>query len=454
MNPKRPTHGMLVLVVGALAVSSAACSQKGLREQYRKMRPAMLRGEWNVAVSQLDKAKDKVYGEKDRVMYWLNMGTLLHYARQPDKSEGNFVKAEETMQDLWTTSISAEASKVLLNETAQSYAGEDFEKVLIYLYTSLNKAQTGNLQDALVEARRADEFLKKLKVHSEKEGEVGTIYTQDAFMLWLVGLYYEMEGMSSMNDAFLAYKAAYKAYKDDYAGFYGMSMPSYLGEDLIRTAKLVGFNDEAATFAGETGATGETLGKLAEMGELIVIHGNGESPFKRELIFDGKMPDGYVMRVAVPEFVAIPPNVAYAQIEAAGTSAQTVLAEPLTQIVLENFKHRVGAIKARAIARAVIKYAATKGASAVAEGAGGKGWGALVGLAGNIAAAVSEAADLRSWTLLPAQVGVARVWLPPGDHTVAVTYHTSNGKKLGATDTFNVTIAPGTRQIVSVRSIL
>ena len=119
--------------------------------------------EWISAVA---KAKDKVYGKKERVMFWLNMGTIQHYAGNADPSMANFIKAEKTMRDLWTTSISAEASKVIVGETFQSYAGEDFEQVLLYMYTSLNKAQQGNLQDALVEARRADEFLKRLKVQS------------------------------------------------------------------------------------------------------------------------------------------------------------------------------------------------------------------------------------------------------------------------------------------------
>ena len=125
-----------------------------------------------------------------------------------------------------TKSISAEASKFLLNETVQPYPGEDYEKVLLYLFTALNNVRQGKTQDALVEARRADEFLKKMRIEYEKDGGIGTIYTEDAFMLWVVGLFYEIEG--SWNDASLAYKAAYQAYETNYQSAFKASPPSFV----------------------------------------------------------------------------------------------------------------------------------------------------------------------------------------------------------------------------------
>lgn len=435
----------------ALLLSSAACSQAGLVQHYYNMRPAMIQGDWNTAAAMMEKGKEDPYGEGDRVMYWLNLGTILHYAQKPEDSNANLIKAEAAMQELWTTSIGAEVGSMLSNDTVKDYGGEDFEKVLVYLYTSLNNVKLGKGQDAIVEARRADEFLKKMLVQYNKEGELGTVYKQDAFILWLIGLYYEMEG--STNDAFLTYKAALEAYQTDYAGTFGMPAPKFLGEDLVRTATMMGFSDDAAKYKAELGATGETLDKLKEMGELIVVHGNGESPSKRELIFDGTMPDGYVMAIAIPEFVAQPPRTAYATIKVGDTSANSELAEPMTNIVLKNFELRLPGIKTKAIARAIVKYLATKAASAVAGGSD-SALGSIVGLAGNIAAAASEAADLRSWTTLPAQFNIGRVWLPPGTHTVDVTYHDAGGAQVGKGEQLTVEVVAGKRVIVSVRSIL
>lgn len=436
----------------ALLVSATACSNAGLVEHYYKQtRPAMVKGDWNVAVAAMEKAKEKPYGEKDRVMYWLNLGTVMHYAGNADGSNENFFKAESTMQELWTTSVTAEASKVIANETAQSYGGEDFEKVLVYVYTALNHAKNGKFSDASTEARRADEFLKKMLVQYDKEGGDGTVYKQDAFILWMVGLFYEIEG--SVNDAFITYKAAYEAYKTDYAGQFGTSMPKFLGEDLVRTATILGFSDDIAKFKEETKASGETVQKLQEAGEVVVIHGNGEAPSKRELFFDGTMPDNYVMRIAIPEFVAVPPRTAYAEVSSDGVTAVSELAEPITDICLKNFSLRLPAIKARAVARAIVKYAATKAAQAAGGGSNSTA-GALLGLAGNIVSAVTEAADMRSWNTLPSNFGVARLWLPPGPHTINVSFKDAGGLEVNRSQTFQVNVESGKRTVLSVRSML
>ena len=448
----RTRSSLLHAGLACTLLSATACSQAGLAHHYQEMRPNMIQGRWDVAAAQMEEAKEKIYGEKDRVMFWLNIGAIQHYAGKFDDSNQNLVKAEETIQELWTTSVSDEASKVMLGDTFAPYGGEDFEKVLIYLFTSLNNMKMGKVQDALVEARRADEVLKKMQVQYDKDPDVDSIYKQDAFMLWLVGLYYELDG--SLNDAYLAYKAAYNAYQSEYAGNFGCGAPSWLAEDMVRTAQLSGLADEAERWKQEAGATGQSLEQLAGgMGELILIHGNGEAPYKQELRFDGTMPDGYVMSMALPQFVALPGQIAYAEVSVNGQTVRTELAEPVTGIVLKNFEFQLPGLKARAIARAIVKYAATKAAEA-AGGGSNSTMGAILGLAANVAAVVTEAADLRSWTLLPSEVRAARVWLPEGTHEVVVSYHTASGGQVGRVDRMTVDIAAGKKNVQSVRSVL
>ncbi|MEQ8273827.1 MAG: hypothetical protein RMA76_40205 [Deltaproteobacteria bacterium] len=448
---------VLASVVALMASGSVACrSQQGLRTQYTQMRPQMVRGEWGAAASALEASKDKAYKEEDRVMYWLNLGTLYHYAGDYQKSNKNFVAAEAEMQKLWTTSISSEATKFIVSETVQDYGGEEFEKILLYFFTALNAVEQGRIDDALVEARRADEFLKKMQVHYEKEAgddgkAVGLLYKQDAFILWLVGLFYEMEG--SHNDAHLAYKAALRAYDKEYAGKFGTPAPQYLKEDVVRSAYLAGMTADADELKGRLQVAGDTYEKLnSGMSELIVFHGAGEAPSKKDLFIDGRMPDGYVMRIAIPKFEARPFRITKAKVTAAGASSTTVMAEPITTIALRNFEHRLPAIKARAIARAIVKYVATKGTSKAVSGGkdsstGRKVAGALIGLIGNVASAASEHADLRAWTTLPAAIGVTRMWVPAGQHSVQIDFVG------GGARTIPVQVAAGERKIISLRTL-
>jgi uncharacterized protein len=430
----------LVCLVGL----ATACSNMNIQQHYEEMRPAMVRNEWADAAKQIETAKNRgIYGEVDRVMYWLNYGTILHYAGEYQKSQDVFVQAESAMQDLWTKSISAEASKFILNETAQSYPGEDFEKILLYLYTSLNHVRQGKMQDALVEARRADEFLKKMQVEYEKEGGIGTLYKQDAFMLWLVGLFYEIEG--SWNDAELAYKAANEAYANGYTGAFSVGAPSFLAEDIARTSALAG-----------TGGTGSSADKVKQgMAEIVLLHGSGESPRKIEFTINHQMEDGYVARIALPKFKKVPHQIKYAEVNVAGMQAKTEVIEPVSIIALRNFKKQQAGLTARAIARAVVKYAATKGTQKAVEGKGNdanrNAAGALLGLAGNITAAATEAADLRSWTTLPSEIGAARLFVPPGSHTIDLKFFNKSGAQV-RTLSVPVEVKNGERKIVSVRT--
>src|SRR5262249_1980257 len=106
-----------------------------------------------------------------------------------------------------------------------------------------------------------------------------------------------------------------------------------------------------------------------------------------------------------------------------------------------------------------VKYTATKAAEKAVGGgdnasAGRKLAGALVGLGGNVAGAVTEAADTRSWTTLPANITIGRLWLPPGTHTINVTFHSGSGGQLGHPEMIPVQdLKAGEHRIVSVRSL-
>lgn len=449
-TPRRALTALAAASIAAVSMGGSACrSHEGFRKQYlSSLRPHMVKGDFDKAAQVTTESKDKLYEESDRIMYWLNLGTLQHYAGQYEASSSNLIKAEQAMQELWTTSISAEVTKYIASESVQDYPGEDFEKILVYYYTALNKLENGKLEDALVEARRADEFLRKIQVQYEKEDdEIGSLYKQDAFMLWLVGVLYEMEG--SWSDAFLAYQAAQRAYEKEYLGKFGTVAPDFLREDLIRTAKLAGRTDALA----KLGKGGHTVKHAANgMAELIVLHASGEAPFKKQKFIEGQMPDGYVMRIAVPEFEATEHQIRSARISVAGKAAETSVVEPIGRIALDNYKHRLPAISARAVARAAIKYAATKAGEKAAEAAGGGIAGTVAKLLGNTASAASEQADLRGWTTLPAEITATRLWVPAGEHQIEVEYLSASGERLARADTIHATLEEGERRIVSLRS--
>lgn len=446
----------VVAVLGSAGLS-ACRSHAGFSEQYAKtLRPAILQGDWSAAAETIADSKGDVYKEEDRVMFWLNHGTALHYAGQYEASSRVFFRAEETIQSLFTKSISEDIGRFVATETVQTYAGEDYERTLSYLYTALNAAQRGRWQDALVEVRRADQFLQKMKVHFQKEGGLGTVYTQDAFMLWLIGLFLEIEGTYA--DAYIAYQEARNAYLKLYQPNFGTNPPPFLGEDLARTAYLLGREEEAEDWAKHTRTSGHTF-QLLQGGhaEIILIHGTGESPQKREKSFQAVLPDGYALRLAIPEIAPRGSRIGGSVLAVADSRSSSALAEPVQKISVANFRAREGELRARAVARAAIKYAASKATSEAVRGdrkdRGRDILGSVLNVVGGLAATLSEQADLRSWTLLPAEFRVARLWVPAGVHTARVDLVDAAGRPRGVAATKKFEVKAGDRVFWSVRSV-
>jgi hypothetical protein len=170
-----------------------------------------------------------------------------------------------------------------------------------------------------------------------------------------------------------------------------------------------------------------------EMAEIYCIHYNGLGPVKAEKSWLITMPDAYVAKIAYPIFERRGYQVSQSEITlknlASNSSYQftTVLMEDIGSIAIMNLENRMGRIKTKAIARATTKYLVTKASSKAAKDQGGSMLGLLVQVAGNIASVATEQADIRHWRLLPAEIRVGRVVVPPGDYEGKIEFVHSNG---------------------------
>jgi len=267
----------------------------------------------------------------------------------------------------------------LTNDTTLPYEGEDFEKVMINVFSALNYAYLGELDDALVEARKVDHKLNLFNDKYEKKN----VYKRDALAQYLSGILYEDKG--EINDAFISYRKAFEAY-GDYRKNYATPLPPPLPADLMRTASAVGFTEEYEDYHKQFPNTRWTTENVLQgQGELIFVSYVGRSPIKEDYFIDAPIPNGkngtYILRVALPKFVPRPDRVGATEVHlvpadggtgsatgAAGEiSQQAFLAEDITAIAKKNLEDRIARITAKAIARAVAKYQTTR----EAEKAGG-----------------------------------------------------------------------------------
>jgi hypothetical protein len=437
---------LLALILCGLPVFSCAPPVK----HYVKVNQCLVQQDYTTALLELQKNKAE-YKERNAALYYLEEGLIHHFAANYQQSNQSLAKAEGIMDALYTKSISKEAASFLINDNTVPYSGEDFENALVNLFMALNYAKAGLHEDALVEARKVDNKLNVL--NSRYDDDKKNVYKEDAFIRFLMGVLYEVEG--EVNDAFISYRKAEEIYRNDYTHNYGVSAPKVLIENLLRTGKEMGFYEEIAEIqAAYPGVIPMDPSQKRKMAEIYLIHYNGWGPEKVEKQWMVPMPDGYIAKIAYPEFQKKNYRIHHAEIQLRNLESgqahqfQTEMMEDIGSIAVMNLENRLTRIKVKAIARATTKYLATKAASKAAEDQGGALVGLLVQVAGNVAAAASEKADLRHWRMLPAEIRVGRILVPPGQYEGEIRFVNASGLQISKRIMGSCTVQAGEKKFL------
>lgn len=439
----------LAVFLGALAATGCVSPSSASK---RTVNAFIAQRQFAQAETYLETQKETSYGKRNMVLYYLDKGLVQHHAGKYKESDASFDKAERRMDELYTTSLTKASGLLLLNDATMDYAGEPYERALTHVCRALNYVFLGNHDEALVESRKVERFLTEL---GDKAGS-RSVYKDDAFARYLDALLYADAG--KRDDARISYQAAKAAY-EDYRRTYGTAPPRF---DFPKAAK--------------------------NRGELVFIHYNGVAPRKIVQTFqvawnqalpvmrqsgDAEAQDARVLNalnagfmgsavtVAFPAYTQDPYSIASSEIFVDNQRVgSTILMEDVAAIATKTLEQRMGAIKARAIARATIKYIlAEAAAKAAAKACDAKlsGWQATLckaaarGVAHG-AAAASETADTRSWAALPAQIRMARVKVEAGKHDVAVYYKTGTGVTISSQAFSGVMIADHQRTYLSGRT--
>jgi hypothetical protein len=419
----------------ALSLALLSCGPS--TEFYRNVESDLANRQYDSAIDQV-RAHASDYGDKSIVLYELDMGLLFHYAGQYDSSNAYLLAAEREIDDLYTKSISLAAVSVILNDNVLPYEGEDFEKVLINVFLALNFASKNEPDEALVEARKVD--LKLREYARQYEGK--NTYQEDAFVRYIMGALYESAG--EINDAYISYRQAHDAYAI-YENNYGTSEPSFLLDDLVRTATLMSFDEEAAEFQALGGSPFERSGR--PFGSLIVIAYAGRGPIKHEIRPSVSIADDkgvvHTFQVALPKFGSRFNSdrkyeiIAWAADSTGADTVYSEVGENVSAIAAKALDDRIALVYLKSGGRALLKFLASEKAKAgLTKKEEDKVGNFLKSLAVDLAVGASEHADLRTWRTLPAEVQIARLYLSPGEYLVSVSG--TDGKQVMQASSFSV----------------
>ncbi|MBN1621256.1 MAG: hypothetical protein JW871_01545 [Endomicrobiales bacterium] len=468
----KPSISYIALISAILLTSCATRTA-----YYSKLDSLVSSEKYSEAVAFNETSKEKTYGKKNALLYYLDRGMLLHFSGEYEDSNLAFEKAKRLAEEYFTKSITAEASTLLISDNMRPYYGEDFERALVHVFSALNYVFLGMENEALVEARQVDHFLKTLKVDY---GHKNT-YLEDAFVRYLMGMLYENQG--EINDAFISYRKALDAY-DTYYKYFQTSAPPELVADALRTARILGFKDEIRQIKDKWKKIDVESPSSSE-GELVVLHYNGFSPVKIDHFFEISFNKGWLyvesmdvkgedeekveqarsivrsiasdeqIRLAFPKYVPQDYKITNFDVSTPDSgNVPGVLVEDIGNIAVKGLEERINRIRARTIARGVIKFVLAQKVTKKVEKSSGElsAWFAKTIL--KTVSAATELSDKRSWRSLPDEIFMARVPLKEGVHSVNIKFYNKANREVSIKTIDDIKIRKGKKTFVAVRTAL
>lgn len=274
---RAPGLGVILL---AATVLFGACGVK--QSYYKDLEGYIVKNQAAAAQAHVQKEPEKTYASRDKLLYYFDLAMTAHLAGDYEKSNKALSAAEKAIEDLYTKSVSKQAASFIVNDNVKDYAGEDFEMVMVHLVGALNFLFMGDLDGALVEARKVD---LKLKVVNERAGGKKVAYQTDAFARYLAGLMQENRGSTEeLNEAFISYRQALDAYANLYQKEYKTPVPTALVNDVLRTAANLGFREEEEELRQKYAPNAPPTQRGKTSGEVVVVHYTGLAPEKIDFV--------------------------------------------------------------------------------------------------------------------------------------------------------------------------
>ncbi len=431
---KRPCRSAIL----GLALILVCCGCSSLQNYTLRSAPARASaasGDYQTALSVFPdsdaRGANEILIRLERAMILQDMGRFEESSREFEMASDRITEHEEKAV-ISASQTFAQAGTLLINEQVMTYEGEDFETIMLHTLNILNYLMLGDLEGARVEVRRAYSRQKALREKHEKElaqasqqsdsagweqslesgdsqgyarlkeraATVRSVY-QNAFASYLSALVYELHG--ELDEAYIDVKDAHRA------------NPEALGirADLVRLSRVLGYRDDAQRWEGMFGR--QALPPRDAV-DVFVVFSHGQAPVREPVTLPIPIRGGMVF-ASLPVYRFIPSGVSGAVVSAGDERMETSTVCDVDAMAARNLLDRFPLLFAKQVARSYLK---ARSVSAMERHHGAAG--ALLGV---LFSAVTEQADLRTWSMLPKQVQTARLFVPP--HTPAVTLHAAPG---------------------------
>ena len=430
----------IALLLVALLIGCGA-PKKELREIEKKLEDR----QFDAASQQVEEIKEKVYSKKNRVLFYLDAGTVHHYDRNWDKSNERLEEAERAIEDLFTKSISRAAASYILNDNVKEYDGEDYEDIYLNVFKSLNYLGKKEFDGAFVEIRRinnkltlledkykklADEYNKSKD--SKAKVEVGrNQFHNSALGRWLSMLIYRAEG--DIDNARVDLNAIDDAWRSQ-SHIYDFKKPE-MGRYLESTDKA---RIDIIGFIGKSPEKKAHTLYIHTENNLIVFATTAEDKDGRKMLNNlapiqwPGIEKGLHFKFEVPFFEPRGTIVRSVRVNIDDKQAgQLELLEDMEKVAIATYEVKKPLILMKTLTRTIIKgLVAHEGKKQMEKEIKDPLLAFGARLATDIAVDATEQADLRLSHFFPAKAMVNEFEVEPGEHHVKIEYRGSGGSLL------------------------
>jgi len=433
---------ILSFILPLLLALVSCASVQTMNKQYKEMDDLLINRDFERASAIISEAKeDELYKEKDRVLYYLDMGMLNFFNQAYTESIENLTAAEYAIEELYTRSVGKGIASVLLNDNALDYFGEDYEDIYLNIFKALSFVHMNNFESAMVELRRVNlklsmledrykQYIDEYNNSGEAEAQLQPLesrFHNDVLARYLSMLLYredsDYDGAridgNFIDDAFAQQTQLYQFAKPqlpelEYNGRSFLNFVVFTGRSPAKLARTI-FIDSGnsivyLTYKGEDDAY---------VDRLIGFH---------TIIMPG-VKAGFHFKFELPYLSRRGSDISSISVLVDGNEVgQLNLTENMELIAEETFKLKQPLIVGKTVARTVTKGIVKElSKSAVNEAAGGGIGGLLAGLAMDIAVDATENADTRLSQFFPAFAYTGEFEIPSGEHEIELIYY--SGRK-------------------------
>lgn len=417
----------------------------------------------------------------DRLLYLMEAGVVFHTQGDYKKSLTVFQEAEQ-LADIAERTVTQKGLAFALNDTHLDFAGENFERVLIKFYMSLNYLLLSDFENAKRYFKKVEYELKEMKFTESS-------YKQNLFIRYLDAIV--SENVGKFNDARVQYKNLEQI---------APNLKEITGDRLILAMKEKDIKDIQRYSNGleYVQSFNKELKKIPyslDMGELIIINQAGKAAVKEsrgKILEDGvfgsylkssiastltsqtssrAMTVGAILALVGAAENPVPiykerdvESSGQSEIIINGVSVQkTKILNSYSETAMKNFNDNYETIVQKNIVsiatKIIIAAGAAMAAREIAAASSGKGDGAqliadivemIVGSAVGAGISATIAPDLRCWRLLPSNFQVSRIFLEPGTYNVQLK--PAGTKVIPKNEFQNIVVEKGKITFINVRS--